>query len=136
MGPEEGGGGEEAAGAAVGRPASCCQNGCVETLLRSGLVDAVGEMIEVTEEAGGERAGTTGAEPERGREWSSGPVNMLVHSSFGISFGIWVASGEAGRDSGDAYMAARQVARSLMIIFGRRRFNALPAWSLVVDWTW
>lgn len=138
MGLGVGGGGEEAAvtavapEAAVGRPASCCQNGSVETLLRSGLIDSVVEMVEVTEQAGEERAGAAGAEPERRREWSSEPVNTLTHSSSGIC----VASGEAGRESGDGYMAARQVARSLMINFGRPRFTALPARSLVMEWVW
>lgn len=101
MGPGVGGGGEEAAEAAVaavGRPASWCQNGSVETSLRSGLIDAVGEMVGVTEETGEEGARAAGAEAERRRERASGRVDTLFHNPLGID----VARGEAGRDSGNA----------------------------------
>jgi len=96
----------------VVRPASWCQNGSVETSLRSGLIDAVGEMVGETEEAGEEGARAAGAEAERRRERASGRVNTLFHNSIGIG----VASGEAGRDSGNAYTAAIQAAGSLMIM--------------------
>lgn len=130
-GPEAGAGGEGAADAAGGRPSSWCQNGSGKTSSCSELIDAVGELVGVTEEAGEEEARAVGAEAERPREPTSGRVNTL----FKRSIGIGVASGEAGRDFGDAYMAARQVAGSLMMIvvtFGSRRLNAFPTGSLVL----
>ena len=83
-----------------------------------GVAGAGEEAAEAAEEAAG-----------RSASWcQNGSVKTSLRSGV-----IGVASGEAGRDT----MAARQAAGSLMIMvdtFGKRRFNALPARYLVMEW--